>query len=129
QSFRRWRDLAHPEHQLGSRHVYAGRDGNAPVLVERPAVEHDEIASCAHHLVELIGGNARRPARMLHELAECLARHVDAREQLQPGLLPRRYTAREREEVFIVRTRRDPAPAFATPIGLTTKPAGGARRA
>ena len=47
-------------------------------------------APLSHQRVELVGRNARRVAGVLDVLAERLARHVDAGEQLEAGLLPGR---------------------------------------
>jgi hypothetical protein len=45
-------------------------------------------APLAHQACELVGRDARRAAGVLDVLAERLARHVDAGEQLVAGLLP-----------------------------------------
>ncbi len=84
----RGRDVVDAQHQLGARHVGGARDRDALEFVERPAVDHDHVGAAAHQAVELLGGDARRIAGVLDVLAERLARHVDAGEQLEAGLLP-----------------------------------------
>ena len=77
------------------------------IFVERPAVEHHHVGAAAHQAVELLGADARRAAVVLDEFAERLARHVDAGEQLEAGLLPGRDAAVEIGEVGVAGARRE----------------------
>src|SRR6516165_5284624 len=110
-------DGADTQHELGARHVDGGGDRDALVFVERPAVEHDDVAALAHEPRELGGVDARRGARVLDELAERLARDVDAGEQFEPGLGPARNPAVERMEIGVAGAREDVSGALAKAVG------------
>src|SRR4029078_1276407 len=94
-------DTADPEHQFGSRHVGAGRNRNARIFLEGPAIEHFQIGAAAHHGVKLGRTYAGRFAVMLDGFGECLAGTVTARKRDKPGLLPGRYATIETREVGV----------------------------
>ena len=106
----RRRDVADAQHQLGARHVGGARDRDALEFVERAAVDHHHVGAAAHQAVELLGGNARRVAGVLDVLAERLARHVDAGEQLEAGLLPGGDAALQIQTCRCSRRRRESLP-------------------
>ena len=107
-----------------------GRDRDALVFVERPAVEHHHVGAGAHQPVELVGGDARRAARVLDELAERLARHVDAGEQLEAGRRPGRDAAVEhRAGRGSRRAARTSAARSASPSRVVAQHDAGARGA
>ena len=53
-------DVADAQHQLGAGHVDAGRNGDALIFIERPAVEHHQVGAFTDQRIKLVGGNARR---------------------------------------------------------------------
>ena len=102
----RRREVADAQHQLRARHVDPSRDRDALVFVERAAVEHHHVGAGAEQPIELIGRDARRAVRMLDELAERLARHIDAREQLEARRGPGGNATPQRETVGVAGTNR-----------------------
>ena len=126
---RRGREVVHAQHQLRARHVDRGRDRDALVFVERPAVEHHHVGAGANQAVELVGGDARRGAGVLDEFAERLARHVDAGEQLEARRGPGGNAAVEHGDVGVAGARKNAGGAFGQPIGVVAQHDAGGRAA
>jgi hypothetical protein len=79
--------------QLGARDAGRARDAHQAELVDRPAVQHDDVAAFVHPALQLVRVDMRRPEMVLDRLAECLARHVHAAEQLVAGGAPGGHAA------------------------------------
>ena len=82
------RQLTGAQHQLGAGHADAGGDAHGLVFVEAAGVEHHHIGLAVEQGLHLFGGQGRRVAFTLHQLAEGLARHVDVDKQLATGVAP-----------------------------------------
>ena len=112
------RHVVHAQHQLGARHVDAGRDRDALEFIEGPAVEHHHVGARLHQRVELVRRDARRAVLVLDQLAERLARHVDAGEQLVAGRLPADIAAVEHADIDVAGFRQHGRGALRQPVGI-----------
>jgi len=67
-----------PQRELAVRAANSARDAHLAEFRQRAAVDDDEVLLCNLHGPDRMCGDARRAALMGDELAERLARHVDA---------------------------------------------------
>ncbi len=110
------RRVVHAVDQLGAGTVDARWDVHHPILAHRTAVEDDHVGAGIERRLDLVGGETGRFVMMLDELAERLARYVEAGEQLAAGLLPCRDPAGEDCEVAIAELAKTPRRTFRQPV-------------
>src|SRR6218665_3639854 len=91
----------HAMNQLGARAGDAARQAVAVELFIRTAVEQQHVLARSHPIAQRGRRDARRRARVLDILPESLARHVDPRENLQPGRLPGAQPTAEQAQVRV----------------------------
>ena len=82
-------DGADAQHQLAVRAADAARNVHLAVFREGPAVDDDEVLPGATHGLEVLRGDVRGVLLVLDQLAEGLARHVDAGIERVARALPR----------------------------------------
>jgi hypothetical protein len=82
------RQVACPQHQLGTGHAGAGGDAHRAVLVPAAHVEHDHVGAGVEQRLHFFGRQRRRAGVVLDEFAEGLARHIDVAEQFAAAAPP-----------------------------------------
>jgi hypothetical protein len=95
------REVADAMNQLRPRHVDPARNAHAPVLADRPAVEHDELAALGAQPGQFLGRKMRGAVGRLDELAERLARDMHALEQRKAGGPPAGDAALQHRNVAV----------------------------
>ena len=98
---RRAQPVRHAVHQLGAGTVERAGNAHVAEFADRPAVDDQNILTGIEAALQLGGGDVGRAAAMLDQLAERLARHVDAGEQLEPGGCPGAAAARHDGDIVI----------------------------
>src|SRR6185437_13516474 len=101
-------DLADAIRELAIGAAARARDAHLAEFGERPAVEDHERLARPLHRGEALGGNPRGVACMLDELAEGLARHVHAREEVEARALPSAGPAIEDVDVRVAELLEPP---------------------
>jgi hypothetical protein len=81
-------EVLHAIDQLGAGAVDAARDRHVVELGHRPRIEDHQVGLGIDQLLQVGGIDARRVVLVLHDLAERLARHVDAGEDLVARITP-----------------------------------------
>ena len=87
--------------ELAVRAADAGRNAHLRVLGPRPAVQHHDIVAALEHRIELGDADARRVVGVLDQLAERLARQIDALVDLITGRRPGPRAAGEQVQIRI----------------------------
>ena len=82
------RDRADADRQFAVRAADAARNVHLLVFGERAAVDDHHIIAALDHRIELGRSDARGMQLVLDDLAERLARYIDAGEQLEAGVVP-----------------------------------------
>ena len=109
-----WRlqPVGHAIDQLGARAVERAGDAHVAEFGQGPAVDDQHLLAGIEPPLQLGGGDMRRLAAMLDELAKRLARHVDPGEQLGPGSAPAARPARHDREIAIAHRGKSGGGAF-----------------
>ena len=98
------------------------------IFVERAAVEHHQVGAAADQPVELGSVDAWRPAGVLDEFAERLARHVDAGEQFEAGVAPGAHAAVEIAEIGVAGAAQDISRALDQAVAVVAQHDAGRAR-
>ena len=93
--------VRHAVHQLGAGAVERAGNAHIAEFADRPAVDDQDFLAGIETALQLGGGDMRRAASMLDQLAERLARHIDPGEQLEPRRRPGLAAARHHRDIVI----------------------------
>ena len=95
------RSAARAQHQLGARYADRARDVHGGVFVEAADIEDLNVGAISDQGADFLGGQRRRVAAMLHQLAKGLGIGIDVLEQFITGLFPALQPAIELADIGV----------------------------
>ena len=98
--------VGHAIDQLGAGTVERAGDAHIAEFADRPAVDDQHLFAGIESSLQFGGGDVRRLAAVLHELAERLAWHIDAGEELIAGGGPTPRAAGHNCDIAVAHTRQ-----------------------
>ena len=109
-------EVADAQRQLAVRAADAAGDAHLGVFAERAAIDDDEILGGLAHGLQVSRRHPGRVPLVLDELAERLARDVDASVERVAGALPRRRPSRQDVDVAVAYGLRPPGGALGNAV-------------